>query len=259
MEGVFKMGRPVVKGSTDTSTTIKIIDSTLGTPETGVVYNTAGIALWYRREGGANVAITEATLAALDSAHADGGFKHIGDGYYRLDLPDAAWATGANSVLVGGTVTGMIVLGNEHQLTDCNPYDAVRMGMTALPNAAADAAGGLPISDAGGLALDTLLGRLTGDVALASELAKVPKSDGTVSLNATVLAAIADAVSDEVQEGTITQRMLNRLLLAALSGKTLGSGTSTITIRGILDDKDRLVFTVDANNNRIAVITRDGS
>ena len=36
--------------------------------------------------------------------------------------------------------------------------DAVRGGMTALPNAAADAAGGLPISDVGGLDLDTLLG-----------------------------------------------------------------------------------------------------
>lgn len=35
--------------------------------------------------------------------------------------------------------------------------DAVRGGMTALPNAAADAAGGLPISDAGGLDLDTKL------------------------------------------------------------------------------------------------------
>lgn len=35
--------------------------------------------------------------------------------------------------------------------------DSVRGGMTALPNAAADAAGGLPISDAGGLALDTQL------------------------------------------------------------------------------------------------------
>jgi hypothetical protein len=32
--------------------------------------------------------------------------------------------------------------------------DSVRAGLTALPNAAADAAGGLPISDAGGLDLD---------------------------------------------------------------------------------------------------------
>ena len=35
--------------------------------------------------------------------------------------------------------------------------DATRGGMTALPNANADAAGGLPISDAGGLDLDTKL------------------------------------------------------------------------------------------------------
>ena len=34
--------------------------------------------------------------------------------------------------------------------------DAVRAGLTALPNAAADAAGGLAISDAGGLDLDGL-------------------------------------------------------------------------------------------------------
>lgn len=38
--------------------------------------------------------------------------------------------------------------------------DSVRGGLTALPNAAADAAGGLPISDAGGLDLDTLLAEL---------------------------------------------------------------------------------------------------
>lgn len=34
--------------------------------------------------------------------------------------------------------------------------DGVRAGLTALPNAAADAAGGLPISDAGGLDLDAI-------------------------------------------------------------------------------------------------------
>lgn len=41
---------------------------------------------------------------------------------------------------------------------------------TALPAAAADAAGGLVISDAGGLDVDTYLGRITGNVALASSL-----------------------------------------------------------------------------------------
>jgi hypothetical protein len=143
-------------GTTDVSVVIRIIDSTDGTPETGVVYNTSGIALEYRREGATSTAITEADLAGLDSAHADGGFKHIGNGYYRLDLPDAACATSSTGVLVHGTVTGMVVIGCYIQLVTYDPFDGVRLGLTALPNAAADAAGGLPISDSGGLDLDAI-------------------------------------------------------------------------------------------------------
>ena len=129
--------RPIQKDSTDQSVEVRVIDSTVGTPETGVAYDTTGVDLWYRREGGLKVSITEATLAAANSAHSDGGFIHIGDGYCRLDLPDAALATGSNGVLVGGTFTGMIVIGCYCPLVDYNPYDSVRMGMTALPNAAA--------------------------------------------------------------------------------------------------------------------------
>ncbi len=157
--------RCIKKGSTDQSVVIRIIDSTDGTPEESVEHNTSGIALWYRREGATVTAITEAALASADAAHSDGGIEHLDDGYYRLDLPDAAFATGANGVMVGGTVTGMIVIGCYVHLTDYDAQDAVRMGMTALPNAAADAAGGLPISDAGGLDLDAKIGALTFTVA----------------------------------------------------------------------------------------------
>lgn len=138
----------VKKGVTDRSVTLRIIDSTDGTPETGVVFNTSGIDLWYRREGAAKVSITEVTLAALTTAHADGGFLHISDGEYRLDLPDAAFATGANHVDFGGTVTGMIVLGGRVRLVDIDLEDTVRAGLTALPNAVAAATGGLPTVDA---------------------------------------------------------------------------------------------------------------
>jgi len=117
----------VKKDSTDRSVTIRIIDSTDGTPETGVVFNTAGIDLWYRREGATKTSITEADLTtpALDDAHADGGFLHISDGEYRLDLPDAACATAANHVDVGGTVTGMVVIGGRIRLVDYDPEAAL--------------------------------------------------------------------------------------------------------------------------------------
>lgn len=120
----------VNKGSVDVSVTLRIIDSTDGTPETGVVFNTSGIDLWYRRQGAAVVSITEATLAALTTAHTDGGFLHIANGSYRLDLPDAAVATGAEHVDIGGTVTGMIVIGGRIKLK--NPGALARN--VALPN-----------------------------------------------------------------------------------------------------------------------------
>lgn len=156
----------ITKGSTDVSVVIRIVDSTDGTPETAVEHNTAGIDLWYRREGAAVSSITEAALAALTTAHTDGGIEHISHGFYRLDVPDAAFASGVDGVQIGGTVTGMVVHAPYIQLTDVDLFDAVRGGMTALPNAAADAAGGLPISDAGGLDLDARL-----DVAVSSRLA----------------------------------------------------------------------------------------
>lgn len=151
--GVIKT---VAAGDTDVSVVIKIIDSSDGTPETGVVFNTAGIDIEYWRHGANAVTdITEATQT-VNGAHTDGGFIHLGNGYYRVDLPDAAVATSADAVEIMGTVTGMIVIGGTVQIVAYDPQDTVRLGLTALPNAAADAAGGLPISDAGALDLDGL-------------------------------------------------------------------------------------------------------
>ena len=64
---------------------------------------------WYRRDG-AKTEIALSDLAALTTAHTDGGLKEIGDGWYRLDVPDAAFADGANRVAIGGAVSGGVVL-----------------------------------------------------------------------------------------------------------------------------------------------------
>lgn len=119
-------------GSTDVSVVVRIVDNTTGLPETGLVFNSAGMDMEYRREGGGNVNITEVTLASLSTAHADGGFLEIGNGYYRLDLPDAAVASGASGVLVHGTVTGAMVIGCYIQLVAYDPFDAGDLGLTAL-------------------------------------------------------------------------------------------------------------------------------
>lgn len=59
-------------------------------------------------------------------------------------------------------------------------------------------------------------------------------------------------------DGTYTNDELLRILAAVIAGKVSGAGTGTETFRGINDDKDRVVATVDSNGNRTA-ITLDGS
>ena len=72
-------------------------------------------------------------------------------------------------------------------------------------------------------------------------------------------AAIADAVHDEVVEGTVTLRQALRLFLSVMTGKSSGGGTTSITFRDISDTKNRLSVTVDSKGNRTAVNTRDGN
>ena len=160
----------ILAGTVDVSVVIRIIDSTDGTPETGVVFNTSGIALEYRRELAASTAITEATLAALTTAHADGGFLHIGNGYYRLDLPDAACATGVAGCLVHGTVTGMVVIGCYINLTPV-PADVRQWLGTA---AATPTVAGVPEVD-----LTHVAGATTNVAALATNVDAILTDTGT--------------------------------------------------------------------------------
>jgi len=115
------MGRPIAADATDQSTVLRALDSTTFLPYTSIAYDTAGIDLWYRREGAAKVSITEVTLATTSTAHSDGGVIHIGDGYFRVDLPDAAVASGVDGVAVGGTATGVVIIGAYHPLNFISP------------------------------------------------------------------------------------------------------------------------------------------
>jgi hypothetical protein len=138
--------KTIQAGSVDQTITLKIVDSTDGTPETAVAFNTSGIDLEYWRHGANSpVDITEVTQT-VNAAHTDGGFVAVGHGIYRLDLPDAAVAASATAVDVYGTVTGMIVIGCTIPLVPYNPQDGVRLGLTGIPNATPGAAGGLLIA-----------------------------------------------------------------------------------------------------------------
>lgn len=109
--------RDVLKGSADVSVTIRALD-TSGLPFETMDALSPLPTFWYRRQGAALVAFAGAALASLASAHADGGIEHIDDGYCRLDVPDAAFASGADDVLIGGTITGGVIIGALVPLVD---------------------------------------------------------------------------------------------------------------------------------------------
>ena len=110
--------------------------STTGAGKTGLAFNTAGLTAYYARPRAAAVAITLATQT-VTGAFASGGFVEIDatnmPGVYRLDIPDAALATGVDSVviLLKGA-TGMAPLPLEIQLTNVNLNDATSAGLARL-------------------------------------------------------------------------------------------------------------------------------
>lgn len=126
---------------------IRDSSSTTGGGLTGLVFNTASLTAYYHRDTDTTAtAIALVTMAV--GTFTSSGFKEIDatnmPGWYQFCPPNAAIAAGAKSCafhLKGAT--NMAPLPIEVQLTAVNPDDAVRGGMTALPNANAEAAGGL--------------------------------------------------------------------------------------------------------------------
>ena len=137
----------IYKGSTDVTLDVFIQDSTstTGAGKTGLTYT--GISAAYNRIRSSAVGITMATQT-VTGAHSDGGFVEINadtmPGHYRFDAPDELFLTGSNAVSVNLKGSGMANLPLEIELLGVNLQDPVRGGMTALPNANAEASGGLP-------------------------------------------------------------------------------------------------------------------
>lgn len=148
----MKLSRQV--GSTSQTINVFIQDSssTTGAGLTGLAFNTASLVAYYALPRAAAVQISLVTLAAVTSAYSSGGFKEIDatnmPGWYRLDVPDAAFASGEFVDIHLKGASNMAPCPVEIELTAWNNQDAVRGGMTAFPNVNAGLANGLPLLDA---------------------------------------------------------------------------------------------------------------
>jgi hypothetical protein len=149
--------RDVLIGQTDYTVLVRITGAD-GAPETGLAHTDIDIA-YSRVETDNDVTtadVAPAALSALTDAHSDWGWEEVssGDhpGLYRLDIADAVFASGAWEAVVTITdASGSDFYAHDigFRLVSFNAQDGVRLGLTALPNAAAGAAGGLPTDSAG--------------------------------------------------------------------------------------------------------------
>ena len=144
-----------------------IDDTDFTSRETGITYDQAGMDLVWNFVTTAG-AFTQTVVTPTTAGDYD--WAHQGDGMYSIEITASGgadinndtegfgWFTGfATGVLPWrGPTIGFRAAGINNLLID-SAYSATRgMAGTALPDAAADAGGGLPISDTGGLDLDAL-------------------------------------------------------------------------------------------------------
>lgn len=198
----------IPKGATSRIVTVFIQDSSSTTGAgLGSLDQTSSITGGFVREGSTGVALAvdeDVTTEGTYQAPSAQGKVRIGTpanmptGFYELHFHNNLWATGAETVTVGlGGASNMAPLTLEIQLSD--PVRGLG-SPTALPNAAADAPGGLPISDAGGLDLDN----------------RMPSATATTNLNtvfATDFATNYDATNDR---WTVNVKTWNNLTTVAL-------------------------------------------
>lgn len=116
-------------------------------PFTGLLYNTAGLTCYYIREGDAASTLVTAVTGGTVGTYGAGTLNPVDatnmPGVYELGLPNAALSSGKSTwIMIQGAVN-LAPIEIEIELTAVDNQDAVRGGLTALPNAGAAAAGGL--------------------------------------------------------------------------------------------------------------------
>jgi len=276
------MQRQIVRGASAGAGLIFHVfvqDSTAtdGSGKSGLVFS--DFSCRYVRNGEAiSGAITPQTIATLGTYAAPDANTNIRiapvddsnmPGVYEIQI-HLDWVNSTNScqsLTIFLTASGAAALPVQIILVAYNPQDGVRLGLTALPNAAADGVGGLPISDAGGLDLDSIKAKtdnLPPDPADASDIAAlfaalpsagdvagaVWAATGLLGKNYATMIAEIDAAQiiriGQFQAGSTTQALV---LDAGASGVDDFYNRTTITIAtGASAGQNRIINDYDGTS-----------
>jgi uncharacterized protein YaiE (UPF0345 family) len=255
----------ILKDSTSVILEVMVRDSTTGLGKTGLTHS--DMSVYYTRAGAAAVAITLSSTGSGGDAYSSGKWAEVSNtnakGLYQLHVPNAgAFATGVDSVTFNLQAAGMIDKQMRYALVDVDLRDSVRMGMTALPNAAADEAGGLATSAGGATGID--------DLATAAALTTVDTEVGQIKTR--VETALPDAEPGDTDglhilgENRNGAEYLGIVVFESgiegdISGTIQGSVTGNVGgIAGTINTLDQLDTQQDSQHlaTQSAVATADG-
>ncbi len=248
--------RLIAKGATSQSVYFDVLDSTstTGGRKTGLAFDTIGLTAYYIRQGAAAVSITLASQTAA-GAWTSGGFAEVSSsnapGVYRLDVPDAAFAAGADSVVVVlKGATGMVQVSKEIQLAPANwnlmaidgngRMDIVKISGTT--QTARDIGASVLVSAGTGTGqLDITSGRIKADVAYFGGSAGT-FTGGRPEVNASHVAGTAWAsgaitagafAADSITASAIAADAIGSSELATSAVTEIQSGLSTLDAAGV--------------------------
>lgn len=189
---------------------------------TGLVFGSPGLTAYYIKDGQASA--TQITLITMTvGTWVSGGFKEVDatnlPGIYELGLPDAAISTGKNVLVMLKGGTNMVVVPLEIELEAVDNQDTVRYGLTALPNVAAGANGGLPTGNA------------SGQVAVGSTASGAITSSSFASGAIDAAAIATDAIGSAELAATAVSKIQTSVTAGAVASVTgaVGSVAGNVT------------------------------
>ncbi len=230
-------------------------DTDFKTRETSVAYNATGMDLVWNFITTAGV-ITQ--TAVTPTTGGDYDWSEIGDAMYKIEIPASGGASINNNAEGAGWFSGIITgilsfrgptmifrAAGLNSLLINNAFSTTRgLTGTAVPAVAADAAGGLPISDAGGLNLDTLLGTLTSLAAETRDANILDQFKRTIAIV-------------ETQRGSHSHQPIGNIYFVdPTNGDTHANGNRggiTDPYKGIQDCHDNAV--TDSNHDTIILLS----
>lgn len=209
----------VKKGATDQTFYFKMVDSVAGTPKTGLTITS--IDATYVRDRAAAVKNDLTALSAATDAHTDNKGIQVDStnspGLYRIDFPDAAFATGVDRVILAVTCAGCDPAMKEIELVDNQASDVVALLPAALVSGRMD-------SSVGAMAANVM-------TAAATAADMVAEIQATLATEAYVDGAIAPVLEDTADlliDVAAVHTSVDDLPTNAELGTALGAATAPL-------------------------------